>query len=145
MLQVIKDPYKDRYIIVGNRSQLHPERNGFDYTKAEAECVMRKICLLSAADAVQDEAYDKADSFLSNFAGKPVHLFDTSEDLYQDDLDAMKRLAEIVGEHCYDRSEADQQCIEMLRTAFRSGASLCSLLSIVSHSKQKRREPMSYF
>ena len=43
MLQVIKDPYKDRYIIIGNRSESYPERNGLNYTKSEAECAFSQL------------------------------------------------------------------------------------------------------
>lgn len=137
MLQTIKDPYKERYIIIGNRSDKCPERNGLSYTKAEADCVMRKICLLSAADALRDEDYAKADEFLSNFAGKPIRIFDTVGEIYRDDVEALKKIGDVLEEKCYDRSAADQQLIEALRGELRSGVPLSALLESISEHKQK--------
>lgn len=137
MLQTIKDPYKERYIIIGNRSDKYPERNGLGYTKTEADCVMRKICLLSAADALRDEDYEKADEFLSNFSGKPIRIFNTADEIYRDDVEALKKIGDALEEKCYDRSAADQQQIEALRGELRSGAPLSALLESISEHKQK--------
>lgn len=139
MLQVIKDPYKDRYVIVGNRADKYPERNGLCYTKAEADCVLRKICLLSAADALRDEDYEKVDEFLSNIAGKPIRIFDTSDEIYRDDVEALKKIGDALEEKCYDRSAADQQQIEALRGELRSGAPLSALLESLSVQKNNCR------
>lgn len=137
MLQTIKDPYKERYIIVGNRADKYPERNGLGYTKVEADCVMRKICLLSAADALRDEEYEKADEFLSNFAGKPIRIFDTVDEIYRDDVEALKKIGDALEEKCYERGAAEQQQIEALRGELRSGAPLSALLESISEHKQK--------
>ena len=137
MLQTIKDPYKERYIIIGNRSDKYPERNGLGYTKTEADCVMRKICLLSAADALRDEDYEKVDEFLSNFAGKPIRIFDTTDEIYRDDVEALKKIGDVLEEKCYERGAAEQQQIEALRGELRSGAPLSALLENISEHKQK--------
>ena len=135
MLQTIKEPYRNHYIIIGNRSDKYPERNGIGYTKTEADCVMRKICLLSAADALLNEDYEKADEFLSNFAGKPIRIFDTADEIYRDDIEALKKIGDVLEDKCYDRSAADQQQIEALRGELRSGASLSALLESLSVQK----------
>lgn len=139
MLQTIKDPYKERYIIIGNRSDKYPERNGLGYTKTEADCVMRKICLLSAADALRDEDYEKVDEFLSNFAGKPIRIFDTTDEIYRDDVEALKKIGDALEDKCYERGVADQQLIEALRGDLRSGAPLSALLESLSVQKSNCR------
>lgn len=124
MLQVIKDPYQDRYIIIGNRSESYPERNGLNYTKSEAECIMRKICLLSAAEELKKEEYEKTDEHLSNFAGRPIRIFCSSGEIYKDDVDALKKIAAALENHCYDRTVGEQKRIEELRRGVREGESL---------------------
>lgn len=137
MLQVIKDPYKDRYVIIGNRADKYPERNGLSYTKTEADCVLRKICLLSAADALGDKDYAKVDEFLSNFAGKPIRIFDTTDEIYWDDVEALKKIGDALEDKCYERGVAEQQQIEALRGELRSGAPLSALLESLTEHKQK--------
>lgn len=137
MLQVIKDPYQDRYIIIGNRSESYPERNGLNYTKFEAECVIGKICLLSAAEELEKEEYEKADEYLSNFAGRPIRIFGSSSEIYKDDVDALKKIAAVLENHCYDRTVGEQKRIEELRREVREGEALGTVLDQLKSFKTK--------
>ena len=137
MLQVIKDPYKDRYIIIGNRSESYPERNGLNYTKSEAECIMRKICLLSAAEELEKERYENTDEYLSNFAGRPIRIFGSSSEIYKDDVDALKKIAAALENHCYDRTVGEQKRIEELRRGVREGEALGTLADSFAMHKKK--------
>lgn len=137
MLHVIKDPYQDRYIIIGNRFESYPERNGLNYTKSEAECIMRKICLLSAAEELEKERYEKVDEYLSNFTGRPIRIFGSSSEIYKDDVDALKKIAAALENRCYDRTVGEQKRIEELRRGVREGEALGTVLDQLKSFKTK--------
>ena len=137
MLQVIKNPYQDRYIIIGNRSESYPERNGLNYTKSEAECIMRKICLLSAVEELEKEEYEKADEYLSNFAGRPIRIFGSSSEIYKDDVDALKKIASVLEERCYDRTVDEQKRIDELRRGVREEEALGTVADGFAVHKKK--------
>lgn len=98
---------------------------------------MRKICLLSAVEELEKEEYEKTDEYLSNFAGRPIRIFGNSDEIYKDDVDALKKIASVLEECRYNRMVDEQKRIEELRRGVKEGEAMGTLADDFTVHKKK--------